>query len=193
MWAFALSVPHGSYPAPTIPHLRLQVFSNLAYGAQVIQYFTYWTPVSDTWNFHDAPIRPDGTRTPLYEHVKQVNREIQGLRGVFQGATVESVGHTGEKLPRGTRAYQPGEYVREVKTGGQGAVVALLSNGGRQFLVVVNRDLHEPMPLSASLVPWTVFHRVAKDGTLHGAGGLLHEAKVEPGDVYVLTWMPRRK
>jgi hypothetical protein len=77
--------------------------------------------------------------------------------------------------------------------------VAVLSNGGRQFLVVVNRDLHEPMPLSAALVPWTVFHRVAKDGTLHGAGGthgaggLLHEAKVEPGDVYVLTWQPRQK
>ena len=44
MWAFALSVPHSSYPAPTPAHLRLQVFSNLAYGAQVIQYFTYWTP-----------------------------------------------------------------------------------------------------------------------------------------------------
>jgi hypothetical protein len=161
----------------------------------VIQYFTYWTPAADTWNFHDAPIRPDGTRSPAYEHLKQVNREVQGLRDVFLGATVESVGHTGEKLPRGTRAFEPGEYIHEVKTSGQGAVVSLLSKDDRQFLVVVNRDLHEPMSLSVRLVGWTLFTRVDKEGMLHsvhGPGGLRHEAKVEPGDVYVLAWRPRK-
>lgn len=193
VWAFALSVPHGPYPPPTVAHLRLQVFSNLAYGAQVIQYFTYWTPVSDTWNFHDGPIRPDGTRSPAYEHVKQVNRELQGLRGVFLGATVESVGHTGAALPRGTRAFQPAGPVREVNTGGQGAVVSLLSNSGRQFLVVVNRDVNEPMSLAVSLAPRTEVHRVAKDGTLHAVKGPRHEAKLEPGDLEVLTWRPPQK
>jgi hypothetical protein len=193
MWAFALSVPHGSYPTPTVAHVRLQVFSNLAYGAQVIQYFTYWTPVSDTWNFHDAPIRPDGTRTPLYEHVKQVNAEIQGMRGVFRGATVETVGHTGEKLPRGTRAYKPASPISEVKTGGQGAVVSLLSNGGRQYLVIVNRDPEKPMPLSVTVEGWTAFARVGKDGALQGFGGLVHETQVQAGNVFVLTWLPRQK
>ena len=43
-WAFSLSVAHGPYPVPTIPQMRLQVYSDLAYGAQGIQYFTYWTP-----------------------------------------------------------------------------------------------------------------------------------------------------
>jgi hypothetical protein len=59
-WAFALSVAHDPYPIATLEQLRLQVFSNLAYGAQGIQYFTYWTSKSDVWNFHEAPIGLDG-------------------------------------------------------------------------------------------------------------------------------------
>ena len=55
-WAFALSVAHGKYPVPTIAQLRLQVFSDLAYGAQGIQYFTYWTPFDTTWNFNNGPL-----------------------------------------------------------------------------------------------------------------------------------------
>ena len=112
---------------------------------------------------------------------------------MFLGAKVESVGHTGEKLPRGTRAYQPGEYVPEVKTAGQGAVVALLSNGGRQFLVVVNRDLHEPMPLSAAAGGLDGVRPGGQGRDAARGGRPSHEAKVEPGDVYILTWLPRRK
>lgn len=56
-WAFALSTAHTPYPIPTIDHLRLQMYSNLAYGAQLLQYFTYWNPGTETWNFHEAPIR----------------------------------------------------------------------------------------------------------------------------------------
>src|SRR4029434_816957 len=78
-WAFALAVAHGPYPIAELEHLRLQVFSDLAYGAQGIQYFTYWTPKSAEWNFHQAPIEVDGKRTPVYDRVKQVNSEIRAL------------------------------------------------------------------------------------------------------------------
>lgn len=47
-WAFALATAHRLndggytiYPIPTMGHLRLQMYSNLAYGAQLLQYFTY--------------------------------------------------------------------------------------------------------------------------------------------------------
>ena len=41
---YALSVAYGDHPVATSGQLRLQVYSDLAYGAQAIQYFTYWTP-----------------------------------------------------------------------------------------------------------------------------------------------------
>ena len=188
-WAFALSVAHDPYPIATVPHLRVQVYSNLAYGAQGIQYFTYWTSKSDTWNFHEAPIGLDGQRTPVYDRVKQVNQEIQALRGVFQGAQVLSVGHTGSSLPAGTRAYAPASPVAELRTEGTGAVVSMLAKGDQRFLVVVNRDINAPMPLTVKSQGGAVnVDRVEKDGTRHAITGGLHEVRVDPGDVSILAW-----
>src|SRR5206468_594439 len=75
-WAFALAVAHGPYPVAQVEHLRLQAFSNLAYGAACLQYFTYWTPKSTEWNFHQAPVE-EGKRTAVYPRVNQVNAEVQ--------------------------------------------------------------------------------------------------------------------
>jgi hypothetical protein len=188
MWAFALSCPHGPYPPPTAAHLRVQVYSDLAYGAQAIQYFTYWTPEPREFDFHDGPITANGKRTATYALVKQMNREIQALRGVFQGARVLSLGHTGPQRPRGTRPYEPTTPIKAVKTEGQGAVVAILSNAGRQFLVIVNRDITRPMPVTVELDGSAPVHRVAKDGSLGPVAGGRFEARLEPGDVGVLTW-----
>jgi hypothetical protein len=188
VWAFALSVPHGPYPPPTPAHLRVQVWSDLAYGAQGIQYFTYWTPAPVGFNFHDGPLTAEGKRTAVYDRVKEVNQEVQALRGVFLGAKVLSVGHTGETLPPGTRPYQPAAPVRRVKTGGGGAVVSHLANGGRRFLVAVNRDVNGPMELAVDLDESIPTRRVEKDGILRPVVGGKFEARVEPGDVCVLTW-----
>ncbi len=53
-WAFALTTNYDNdHVTPqTIAAMRLQVYSNLAYGAQGIQYFTYWSATSI-----DAPRR----------------------------------------------------------------------------------------------------------------------------------------
>jgi hypothetical protein len=187
-WAFALSCPHWGYPTPTAAHLRVQVYSDLAYGAQAIQYFTYWTPEPKEADFHDAPIAADGKRTATYDLVKQMNREIQALRGVFLGAKVLSLGHTGEKLPAGTRRYEPAAPVKAVKTDGQGAVVSHLSNGDRRFLVVVNRDINGPMPLTVELDGSAAAQRVEKDGSLRPVAGNRFEARLDAGDACVLTW-----
>jgi hypothetical protein len=187
-WAFALATAHGAYPLPTPAQLRVQVYSNLAYGAQGIQYFTYWTPKSDTWDFHEGPITPDGKRSAVYDRVREVNRELQTLRGVFVGSQVESIGHTGAAIPAGTRAYTPAAPVRSLQTEGTGAVVSLLANGPRRFLVVVNRDFQHEMPLRVSFDPMAKVRRVAKDGTLAALAESGHESKVPPGDAAIFVW-----
>ncbi|UCD52928.1 MAG: hypothetical protein JSW27_09870, partial [Phycisphaerales bacterium] len=76
-WAFALTCPHKPYPMPTLGHIRFQTWSNFAYGAKGLQYFTYWTPQPGTWDFHDAPIKLDGTRSATWEILKAFNEEVQ--------------------------------------------------------------------------------------------------------------------
>ena len=103
-WAFALATSHGPYPVPTPAMLRLQVYSDLAYGAQGIQYFTYWTPQGDSfWDYRFGPIGLDGKRTVAYDRVRAMNQELKALSGIFVGAKVISVRHTGDRIPRGTK------------------------------------------------------------------------------------------
>jgi hypothetical protein len=185
---FALLVAHTPYPIPTIEHLRLQAYSNLAYGTQALQYFTYWTPVSDTWNFHEAPINVDGERTPTYDLVKEFNAELQALRGVFVGSKVESLGHTGDAIPAGTTRYEPIAPVKSLTTQGTGLVVSHLANGDNRFLVLVNRDIHAPTAARVEFDGARFVRQVAKDGTVGALVQSLTDLSISPGDVAIFTW-----
>jgi hypothetical protein len=186
-WAFALSVAHSQYPIPTIAQLRLQVFSDLAYGAQGIEYFTYWTPYDTTWNFNTAPLTVEGKRTVVYDRMKFVNNEIRNLSPVFAGSSVISVTHTGTTIPQGTKPLtilpQP---IKSLKTEGTGAVVSLLENGKKSYLVVVNRDFITPMQLDIECD--NNVSKVMKDGSIVQANTYQAKIEVDPGDIAIYTW-----
>lgn len=188
-WAFSLSVAHKPYPVPTTAEMRLQMYSNLAYGAQVLQYFTYWNPgVNPNWDFHDAPIGLNGKRTVVYDRMKEVNREIQKLSGVFRHSKLVSVAHTGNEIPTGTRRLTKlPDPVKVLETGDNGAVVAVLEKGDRQFLVIVNRDTEAIMKLTIATDDRV--KRVLKDGTLVPANAYTPSIEVDPGDVVVYMWL----
>jgi hypothetical protein len=184
-WAFALAVAHGPYPVPSTAEMRLQVYSDLAYGARGIQYFTYWTPTGTQWNFHEAPIDSAGRRTVVYDRVKEINAEIQKVAGVFIGSKVISVGHTGTELPRGTRAFEPFPPFKAVETPNGGAVVSRLEKEGATFLVVVNRDYTNYLNLNITLDSGAPVGRVGKDGAVVPEKGNWIQTQVAPGDAAI--------
>ena len=152
-WGFALSVPHDVpfttdtyYPTPTLASLRLQVYSNLAYGAQAIQYFTYWTPPSGNYRYHDAPISFEGEKTATYALVQQMNQELKTISKLFYGATVVSVHHLGT-VPEGTTQLERMPVnVRSLRTvGTPGAVVSEIDKDGHRYLAIVNKSHTQPM------------------------------------------------
>lgn len=148
-WGFVLSVPHIVYPQPTIASLRLQIYSNLAYGAQAIQYFTYWTPTpTKEYDFHDAPIGLDGKKTKTYDVVQQMNRELKVISKLFYGAKVLSVHHLGA-IPEGTtRQTTMPLNIRLLKiVGRQGAIISQLQKDGHRYLAIVNKSHEQPLTL----------------------------------------------
>lgn len=199
LWAFALSTHHFSYPTPTLAHLRVQVFSDLAYGAQTIQYFTYWQAgAANDPTFIDAPIMRDGKRTVAYDRVKQVNAEIQALAPAFIGSKVEAVGHIGQTIPTGTHRYEAQSPISSIKneTATDGALVSLLAKGDQRFLVLVNRDINKAGTYSIALddsKEAASIQRMEKDGTLHAQAGRTIKIDLPPGDVAVLEWKGDRK
>ena len=141
-WAFVLSTPHVGYPQPTLEMLRLQIYSNLAYGAQAIRYFTFGTPPpDDTYDYHNGPITLEGQKTETYNIVRDMNRELREAIPFFDGCTVERVGHLLE-VPLGTERFKgmPRGLRRLKVVGTRGAVVSVLRQGDKRYLAVVNKD-----------------------------------------------------
>ncbi|WP_436411748.1 BACON domain-containing protein [Petrimonas sp.] len=181
-WAFALTSSHylgppsppAFYPVPTLPELRLQVFSNLAYGAQALQYFTFAGAVDKNG------------KTPVYDLLQTVNREIQNLSGIFLDATVVSVWHTGAHIPEGTQRLEkmPVPQVKALSTTGTGAVVSLLKKGDSQYLVIVNRDYKKTMVLAVNLDKSV--KKILKNGTTIPANKSTE--RIEAGDMLIYTW-----
>lgn len=152
-WAFALCTPHADYPQPTIEMLRLQIYSDLAYGAQAIQYFTYWTPMpTDDWDFHDGPISLDGKRTKTYNLVKRMNQELRGLLPLFDKAEVQTVHHM-VKIPQGaTKLERVPTNIKKLKViGHQGAIISTFKKDGHLYMAVVNKDYQNVMELHLSV------------------------------------------
>ncbi len=177
-WAFALALSHRLdathfYRVPTLPELRLQVFSNLAYGAQAIQYFT----------FHGIYI---DSKTAVYDLVKTVNQEVQQFADVFLGASVLGVWHTGAELPEGTQPLGalPDE-IRSLTTSEGGAVVSLLENKGNQYFMVVNKDFRNAMDLTMEVNGGGVSN-LSKEGQQVSVTNATWS--VDAGDWMIFTW-----
>jgi hypothetical protein len=188
-WAFALTVAHGPYPVPTPGEIRLQVYSNLAYGAQGIQYFTYWTPsINEGFDFHHAPIDYDTRkRTEIYDYITQINSEIKSLSGVFFNSKVVSIAHTGTNIPQGTKRLDKLPAVIKVfETEGEGAIVSVLKKGSKSFMVIVNRDFKSNMLVTMEGEPG--LKRVLKDGSEVSANAYIRKLPVAPGDVLIYSW-----
>ena len=148
-WAFVLSTPHVGYPQPTLEMLRLQIYSNLAYGAQAIQYFTFRTPPpDDTYDYHNGPITLEGKKTETYNIVRDMNRELHEVIPFFDGCTVERVGHLLE-VPLGAERFNgaPRGLRRLKVVGTRGAVVSVLRQGDKRYLAVVNKDFETDLRL----------------------------------------------
>ena len=93
-WAYVLCVPHGPYPMPTLAHLRLQCYVNLAYGAQGISYFSYATPEpTKSYDFHDGPLLRNGRKGKTYKTVKKMNAELKPVASLFWQSKVTGIEH----------------------------------------------------------------------------------------------------
>ena len=188
-WAFSLSTAHDPYPVANRAAMRLQIFTNLAYGAQGIQYFTYTSPGTETWNFHNAPIDANSQRTEVWDRVAEINHEVQTLKDVFLGAEMIKVRHTGENIPAQTVALAEGDLpqqIAKVEADGEGVVVSQLKNGSKRYLMVVNRDIYKPQRVTVECA--TEVMRYLPNGKIVPAATYSPSLYVEPGDMLLFGW-----
>lgn len=188
-WAFALSTAHRPYPLPTMASLRLQMYTNLAYGASVLQYFTYWNPGTQTWDFHDAPINQDKQKSEAYGLVKAMNEELQARAGVFVGSKVVYLAHTGETVPPECRKLEEDmpAHVEFLRTSGpEGAVVSILENGRWNYLVAVSRTMDSPISLEVGFDEKAAL--IGRDGSAQKIKGSQTSFEIAEGDALIFRF-----
>jgi len=198
-WAFALTTNYDNdHVTPqSLAAMRLQVYADLAYGAQGIQYFTYWSATSvnspSGEDQRGAPVSVTGKRSVVYDRIQQMSEEIQKLAGVFLGSKVVNVRHTGlGKIPAGTvRLTRLPEHIKVLETNKAPALVSVLENGENSFVVIVNTDHLNPMNL-------TVFgdetlKKVCKNGTVVPASTYDSTMEVDPGDLAIYMFPTNKK
>lgn len=179
-WAFALTSSHhlgapspeAFYPVPSIGQLRLQVFSNLLYGAQAIQYFT-------ARGIYDID---NHCKTSVYDIVKQVNAEIKAYSPIFHGCKISDIRHCGVTIPKGTKEFIPTEYsiFEKLEISGEGAVISFLKNGKYEYIAIQNRDCVNPAILEIGFS--RKVRRITPEGSFRFDGKAI---KMEPGDIAI--------
>jgi hypothetical protein len=197
-WAFALTTNYdeGHLTPQTLASMRLQVFSDLAYGAQGIEYFTYWSATSvnspSSEDQRGAPISAAGKRSVVYDRVKEMSNEIRNLSGVFQGARMVWVRHSGKgMIPAGTvRLTTLPAAVKVLDSNGAPILVSMLEKGDNDFLVVVNKDFLNSINLT--FFGDDTVKKILKDGTIVPANVYESNMELDPGDASVYMF-PKEK
>lgn len=189
MWAFALSTPHWDFIDPTINNLRMQVFADLAYGAKCIQYFTYWTPVYDGSPFYTALINPDGSVSPIYYTVQQMNKELKAIAPLFANAKRVKTRHSGTSTPIGTTSLSEQDYPAELKSLNlydRDALFAIMDDNGRRILIIQNTSPNDGMTFKIEFN--NDVKRVMYDGYVYPLSGE-KEVSLQSGDAafYILN------
>jgi hypothetical protein len=189
LWSFICCCGMDLFPDPTTATLRVQAYSNLAMGATGIEHFLY-----RACGGRDAPYDRAGNRTYVYELVQQLNRELQAQAGVFVGSkSWYTPRWVGPDVPEGYQLHKPSGAIRSLSVGGKGALLTHHWKDNYRFLVIVNQDFLEFMPLSVSWDSDTHIGRVQKDGSvvMFDQAGL--QVDVDPGDAVILMWMTEDK
>lgn len=143
------------YPAATIPYLRFEAFSALAYGAQGIVYWTYGQRKSnDKENYYSALVNLNGKKTSSWYAAQKVNNEIKRFNNVFYNCNVLEVRHTGDKLYKGTRKLS-GEFgpIKMLRSREAGVLISRIENNGEYYIVIVNHDVFNKQKITIELKP----------------------------------------
>ncbi len=185
-WGFALASSYNElHPTPTLPALRLQAYSNLAYGAQGIELWSYWM----SEGLRSAPIGLDGKRTQVYDKIQALTKEIQAYASVFMGSKIISVHHTGVVIPKGTSQLMT--LPKEIKVfDADEALVSCLENGGYSYFMVVNKNIQKSMNMV--ILAEDQVEKIGKDGKAILTKNLPATMEIEPGDVAIFRY-PHKK
>jgi hypothetical protein len=139
---------------PNANEMRMNVFSNLAYGIKNPVWFPYWSAINLGGNltFSTSMIDSTGGKTDLYEPFKSLNGQMKQLGKTLIKLDAAEVYHTGDSLWIGT-TLPPANFIAQIHDKKAEMILSRLTDktSGQQYLMVVNRSFRKPAEVSIQL------------------------------------------
>ena len=155
-WSFCETVeykrPEIDRPAATVPFLRFEAFSALAFGAKGIVYWSYELTKSKKGQFLSALIDSTGMKSPAWWHAQEVNREISAFSDIFIHADINKIyipnkGLLSKQL--NTLFSEPINPLLDLKSDGKGLLVSDFSSNGSNYILIINLDVENTQTIRA--------------------------------------------
>lgn len=186
-WAFAatccIDLEQGNpvRGRPTVENLRLQVYTDLAYGAQVVQYFT----IQQYGGTDFAPMMANGQWSEAYDIMKEATLQVQKRGFAFDGCHIKQIGFKGTPPSWGNNYgdWDLPEAVSSLATSGT-AMVSLLENKGNEYLAIVNQSFTSKITAKVGFA--AMAYTIERDGsfTEHTAGS--ESFTIDEGDLMLI-------
>ena len=144
-WNIVLSSPHWRYRDLTEGDIRLQVWGSLAYGVSGISYYKFISkelPIlnaDDLGNWRGGPLNQFEEKTPTWDWVRDIDRQIQNIAPIYLGLHSDDVYHFGE-LPPGNHGASPTSLVKSLPMG-DFVVGDFTATNNTRYVLIVNKSL----------------------------------------------------
>lgn len=140
---------------PNADEIRMNVYSNLAYGIKNAVWYTYYTQDNvnpNAMRMYESVIDSIGVKTDMYEPFKKMNGEMKQLGKTLINLDAMEVYHTGDSLWLGTKL-PPADFIAQVSDKKAEVILSRFvdKTSGKQYLMVVNRSFKKPAQLTIQL------------------------------------------
>ena len=184
-WAFTAScwMEDEHRRMPDMTNMRLQVYTDFAYGAEVVQYFVYRAYSVATL----APVMIDGTYTELYDLLKEFNAEMHKRGFVFKGCKVPKTRFTHltpwtclPLIPEDLPASVP--FIDTDVT----ALVSFVENGFNRYIVLVNSSTVAKCTAEVEFAEMA--YTIDREGVFHEHQPGREKFVMDEGDMLVIKY-----
>lgn len=129
---------------PDENEMRLNVYSNLAYGIKNPVWFCYATPTGQGDKFMNAVIDSLGQKTDLYLPFQKLNSQIKQLGKTLVHLDAVEVYHSGDSLWLGTR-FPPADFVFKPVNPASNVIISRFKDqkSDQEFVMVANKSFKE--------------------------------------------------
>lgn len=144
-WNIVLTAAHWRYRDLTPADIRLQVWGSLVYGVSGISYYKFISkelPIHgapDLGNWRDSPLNQFEEKTPTWDWIRDMDREVQNIAPVFLKLHSDDVYHIGD-VPDGNHGPTATSLVKAMPDG-DFVIGDFTHEDGRRFVLIMNKSL----------------------------------------------------